>query len=128
MRLRMILPRVEPDFLPVPQECPACHSPVVAFHQEVPKPLRDPHYEGVSAHRYECQSCRHSFRVYPPAVVESRLHCVARGLPAVTRKRAVSPFWVAFGVCPLPARRWRVGESGLCPVPPIGSLDLASPK
>jgi hypothetical protein len=80
VRLLMILPRVEPAAIPVPDECPQCHSPHLTRSQKVDKPLRDTHYEEVTAHRYECLACGASFRVYPPGVDHHHTSQRTRGL------------------------------------------------
>jgi len=70
MRLRLILPRVEPDKIIPPRACPQAGCPGRHFRlrQRVAKPVRDTVHARVTARRYECLRCRHTFRVYPPGV------------------------------------------------------------
>lgn len=78
MRLKLILPTVDPDATPVPTGCPRpdCGCPHVVPHQPVPKPLRDTQIETTTVWRYRCVRCGHTFRVYPPGI--SRAHTSAR--------------------------------------------------
>jgi hypothetical protein len=78
MRLQLILPRVEPSEITVPKRCPTprCKGKRFRFHQAVAKAVRDTQYPGVIAHRYECLTCHHTFRVYPRGV--SRAHISQR--------------------------------------------------
>ena len=59
MRLLLILPRVEPEEIIPPCECPyeGCGGTHLQFIQEVKKPLRDTKYPQVLAHRYRCLRC-----------------------------------------------------------------------
>ena len=70
MRLELILPRVEPERITPPRACKyeGCEGKFFRFLQEVDKALRDTVFPEVSAHRYECLRCKHSFRVYPQGV------------------------------------------------------------
>jgi hypothetical protein len=76
----MILPRVEPAAIHVPDQCPKCQSHHLTRSQEVDKPLRDTHYEAVTAHRYSCHACGGSFRVYPLGVDRHHTSQRTRGL------------------------------------------------
>jgi hypothetical protein len=40
----------------------------LSIFQEVEKPLRDTKYLQVTVQRYQCQTCKHTFRVYPQGV------------------------------------------------------------
>ena len=71
MRIRVNLPRVEPDVYEMPETCPyGCGSQHYKPHgvQGEEKPLRDPQYTAVQSYRYTCVRCKHSFRVYPRGV------------------------------------------------------------
>ena len=76
----MILPRVEPAHIPLPDACPQCQSSHLTYSEEVAKPLRDTHYEAVIAHRYGCKACEASFRVYPAGVDHHHTSQRNRGL------------------------------------------------
>ncbi len=76
----MILPRVEPAHIPVPDACPQCQSSHLTYSEEVAKPLRDTHYEAVTAHRYACEACGRGFRVYPAGVDHHHTSQRNRGL------------------------------------------------
>ena len=51
MRLHLILPRVEPEEIKPPSECPyeGCDGTHFQFMQEVEKPLRDTKYPQVAS-------------------------------------------------------------------------------
>src|SRR5512143_119150 len=70
MRLLMILPQVEPNEIQSPERCPhkGCKGRRFRFHQAVPKAIRDTHHPHVTAYRYQCLTCQHTFRVYPRGV------------------------------------------------------------
>jgi hypothetical protein len=53
MRLRIILPKVNPDVITVPTCCayPGCHGRKFFLRQTVTKPLRDTVYHEVQVHR-----------------------------------------------------------------------------
>ncbi len=70
MRLLMILPQVVPDDIQPPEQCPhtGCQGRRFRLHQAVPKAIRDTHHPHVTAHRYQCLTCQHTFRVYPRGV------------------------------------------------------------
>jgi len=78
MRLLLILPRVEPGEVLTPKRCPTpgCKGKRFRFHQAVAKAVRDTQYPNVIAHRYECLTCHHTFRIYPRGV--SRAHISQR--------------------------------------------------
>ena len=71
MRIRMRLPTVEPEEYVKPEECPAegCRGRYFKLHQgRCAKQLLDPHHDEVNAQRYQCLSCKRTFRVYPQGV------------------------------------------------------------
>lgn len=70
MRLKLILPVVEPGNYENPTACPraGCKGRRFLIFQEVEKNLRDSVYRGVTVRRYKCLSCGHTFRVYPRGV------------------------------------------------------------
>ncbi len=70
MRLHLLLPKVDPQAIPVPSKCayPDCTSIQVRLHQPVKKALRDTVHQQVEVHRYRCLKCGRTFRVYPPGV------------------------------------------------------------
>ena len=71
MRIKVNLPRVEPEVYVYPTECPyGCGSHYFKPHgvQGERKPLRDPQYTEVVSQRYVCVRCKRSFRVYPRGV------------------------------------------------------------
>ena len=67
MRLRIVLPKVNPEVIEVPTRCAYTDCSGKKFHlrQEVAKPLRDTVYHEVQVHRYQCLKCQRTFRVYP---------------------------------------------------------------
>jgi transposase-like protein len=70
MRLKLILPEVNPEQITKPEKCRygKCGGKHFKVHQEVKKAIRDSKYTEVSALRYECPKCRRTFRVYPQGV------------------------------------------------------------
>ena len=59
MRLRIVLPKVNPEAIAVPTECVYAGCGGRRFHlrQEVTKALRDTVYHEVQVHRYQCLRC-----------------------------------------------------------------------
>ena len=82
MRLELILPRVEPTEFKMPVVCPhkGCQGRHFEHHQEVDKLLKDMTYGAVFAHRYRCQRCRRTFRVYPQGVTKAQTSQRVKGL------------------------------------------------
>jgi len=82
MRLRLLLPRVEPSEMTAPTLCPyeGCEGRHFRFHQAVPKALRDTVYPEVRAQRYACLRCKKTFRVYPTGVTEQQTSQRVQGL------------------------------------------------
>ena len=71
MRLRVRLPKVQPDEYTLPERCP---SGCGGEHFQRPgvqgqaKPLRDIGYDEVVSYRYRCLRCGRTYRVYPVGV------------------------------------------------------------
>jgi len=82
MRLRLILPRVEPEEIKAPAECPYedCDGSRFQLWQEVEKPLRDTKHSRVVAHRYQCLRCSGTHRVYPHGVSKDHISQRVKGL------------------------------------------------
>lgn len=81
MRLKLILPVVEPKNYTLPRSCPfGCGETRFWPRQEVEKNLRDSMYTQVQAWRYECLGCRRTFRVYPQGVSRAHLSQRVKGL------------------------------------------------
>lgn len=78
----MLLPRVKPSHILPPSECAYdnCHGTHFRHHQGVRKLLKDTVYHQVVAHRYECLSCRRTFRVYPEGVNQGQTSLRVKGL------------------------------------------------
>lgn len=70
MRLKLLLPVVEPSEYEQPKKCPnpECKGRRFYLRQEVQKNVRDAKYATVKARRYECPRCHWTFRVYPQGV------------------------------------------------------------
>jgi len=76
MRLYLILPRVEPEEIQAPSECPYedCDGTHFQLWQAVEKPLRDTtRHSRVIAHRYQCLRCLRTHRVYPKGVSQDHI-------------------------------------------------------
>jgi hypothetical protein len=82
MRLKLLLPQVEPDVFQEPSVCPYAQCGGRHFHlrQEVSKAVRDTVYREVSARRYECLRCGRTFRVYPLGVTDDQTSRRLKGL------------------------------------------------
>jgi transposase-like protein len=82
MRLKLLLPKVEPDVFAQPSECPDKQCGGKQFHlrQAVHKPVRDTVYQGVRARRYECLRCGQTFRVYPLGITADQTSLRLKGL------------------------------------------------
>ena len=82
MRLKLLLPSVEPSAYAEPSVCPYEKCGGRHFHlmQEVPKPVRDTVHREVTARRYQCLRCGHSFRIYPHGVSEDQISARLKGL------------------------------------------------
>ena len=71
MRLRVCLPKVDPDAYQMPGTCPyGCGGEEYRRHgtKGERKALRDIGYDEVVSYRYECVGCGRTFRVYPKGV------------------------------------------------------------
>jgi len=82
MRLRIVLPKVNPEAITIPTRCIAVDCGGRTFHlrQEVPKLLRDTVYHEVQAHRYQCLRCKRTFRVYPEGTTRAQTSQRVKGL------------------------------------------------
>ena len=81
MRLKLILPVVEAEKYVKPEECPTgCGGKEFWLRQEVKKQVRDSTLRAVTARRYECLSCRCTFRVYPQGVSQSHFSQRVKGM------------------------------------------------
>jgi transposase-like protein len=75
MRLKLLLPDVDPKKFEMPKQCPqpGCHGMRFYPRQEVKKRIVDSRSQEVSAWRYECLQCGHTFRVYPQGVSSQQI-------------------------------------------------------
>jgi transposase-like protein len=81
MRLKLILPVVEPGNYTKPEVCPSgCGGKEFWLRQEVKKQVRDSAYQEVCVRRYECMKCHHTFRVYPQGVSQDQFSQRAKGI------------------------------------------------
>jgi len=82
MRLKLILPKVEPKEYELPKECPkdGCHGMRFIPRQEVSKKLVDTQHAEVTALRCECTHCGHVFRVYPQGVSQKQISKRVNGM------------------------------------------------
>lgn len=75
MRIRMHLPRVEPDEYDMPTVCPyeECDGSHFKLHQRhCRRAILDPDHDQVTVRRYRCLRCKRTFRVYPRGVSGSQ--------------------------------------------------------
>src|SRR5947209_2280342 len=82
MRLRILLPKVNPQAISVPTQWAyaGCGGRTFHLRQEVAKPLRDTVYHEVQVHRYECLRCKRTFRVYPEGTTHAQTSQRVKGL------------------------------------------------
>jgi hypothetical protein len=82
MRLRIVLPKVNPEQIKVPTRCAyaGCRGRKFHLRQEVRKPLRDTVYQEVVVHRYQCLKCQRTFRVYPEGTTAAQTSQRVKGL------------------------------------------------
>ncbi len=82
MRLRLLLPKVNPEKMVAPSKCIEAHGDGRRFrlHQPVKKAVRDTVYQHVEVHRYQCLKCGRTFRVYPEGVSGAQISGRVKGL------------------------------------------------
>ena len=82
MRLRIVLPKVKPEAIPVPTRCvdTACGGRKLQLRQQVVKALRDTVYREVQVPRYQCLRCKWTFRVYPQGTSKAQTSQRVKGL------------------------------------------------
>lgn len=82
MRLKLILPVINPEQITKPEKCPhkKCSGKHFKVHQEVKKAIRDSKYTEVRVLRYECLKCRRTFRVYPQGVQKAHVSQRVKGM------------------------------------------------
>ena len=82
MRLKLLLPSVEPSGFEEPSVCPyeKCGGKHFHLRQEVGKPVRDTVYRAVTARRYDCLRCGRTFRVYPLGITDDQTSRRLKGL------------------------------------------------
>ena len=85
MRLKLILPVVDPEQFEEPKHCsdPKCSGKRFLPWQEVKKNVRDSEYEVVTARRYKCLQCGRTFRVYPQGVQSGQISQRVKGIGAL---------------------------------------------
>ncbi len=83
MRLRLILPVVEPQTFSISQRCPFCGCKSVYPRQRVEKRVRDARYEQIEIWRYQCGGCRRTFRVYPQGICRDQFSRQTKGFAVV---------------------------------------------
>src|SRR5258708_30547003 len=85
MRLRIVLPKVNPQAIAVPTECiyAGCGGRRFQLRQQVTKALRDTVYHEVQVHRYQCLRCKRTFRVYPEGTTRAQTSQRVKGLAVV---------------------------------------------
>jgi transposase-like protein len=83
MRLKVRIPRVDPEVMQFPDQCPYqdCDGPYFQPHEyDCDKPLRDTKYSQVKAQRHKCLRCGRTFRVYPKGVTQAHHSDALKGL------------------------------------------------
>ena len=82
MRLKLILPIIDPEQFIEPAHCidPKCKGDRFVPWQEVKKNVRDTEYEMVTARRSKCVRCGRTFRVYPQGVQAGQMSQRVKGM------------------------------------------------
>jgi hypothetical protein len=82
MRLRIFLPKVNPQAIAVPTRCvyPGCSGRTFHLRQEVKKSLRDTVYQQVQVHRSPCLRGTRTFGVYPEGTTHAQTSQRVKGL------------------------------------------------
>ena len=82
MRLKLLLPHVEPSVFEEPGVCryEKCGGKQFHLRQEVRKAVRDTVYTEVTARRYDCLRCGRTFRVYPLGINDDQTSRRLKGL------------------------------------------------
>ena len=82
MRLKLLLPAVEPTKFQSPKRCAhtGCAGMRFVPRQEVTKKIVDAQHSEVTAWRYECKNCGGTFRVYPEGVSEKQISKRVNGM------------------------------------------------
>lgn len=82
MRLKLILPKVEPTEYETPKKClrKGCSGMRFIPRQAVSKKIIDAQHAEVTAWRYECMECGHVFRVYPQGVSQKQISKRVNGM------------------------------------------------
>jgi hypothetical protein len=82
MRLKLLLPDVEPTKFEKPKECvqPGCRGMKFYPRQAVKKKIVDSKYQEVTAWRYECAQCGCTFRVYAQGVSKKQISNRVNGM------------------------------------------------
>lgn len=82
MRLKLILPVVDPEKWKKAEHCPyqSCNGKHFKIHQEVDKAVRDSQYTQVRARRYRCLKCGRTFRIYPQGIQTGQVSQRVKGL------------------------------------------------
>ncbi len=108
MRLKLILPEVDPGQYKEPTHCvdPKCSGKRFVPWQEVRKNVRDTEYEEVIARRYKCLRCGCTFRVYPQGVQKSQMSQRVKGMGVLLYVLGLS-----YGAASLMLEALRVFES-----------------
>jgi hypothetical protein len=92
MRVRIVLPKVNPQAITVPTRCAYAGCGGRKFHlrQEVRKPLRETVYQEVQVPRYQCLKCKRTFRVYPEGPTRAQTSQRVKGLAVMLYLLGVS--------------------------------------
>lgn len=82
MHLKILLPPVQPEVYVEPTVCPlaTCGGNRFHLHQSCVKPVRDTVFKRVTARRYECLRCGHTFRVYPIGISHNQVSARLKGV------------------------------------------------
>lgn len=108
MKLTLLLPPVKAVPEGRPGRCPTCHSPYLARHGTLVKPITDTKIAQVQVVRYRCSSCGRTFRHYPAGVDRARQSQRLRVLAALMQALGLS--------CSATAHLLQAQNAGIAPV------------
>lgn len=77
------LPEVKACEASRPKQCPSCKGETFQRWGGAIRKVRDPHIREVVVYRYQCCSCKHTFRHYPPGISQASQTMRMQALAAI---------------------------------------------
>lgn len=108
MKIRLLVPVVQPAPAHRPSRCPFCQHPYLSRHGTLLKPVTDTKLSVVQVVRYRCGGCHKTFRYYPEGVSRAR---------QTYRLLELAALLYSFGLsCSAAAHFLHLQEAGIAPV------------